>query len=215
MYETSNSKIFIRLVSLLTLLFLFAACSSEEGGREGVKIVPVFGPERIDVSSDVDWRGTKVGTIGEEQRTDDGELFGLFFESKFDALGEEGLYDIGEGEIGVQLSFNNINHYSKYTITADTIASGMLEVELTDFSRIIIEAQGLEDDALTELTIDTPKRGSTTRTTGWVNLKGAHYVKDSGRYVLRLINTASNENRSEEVVLGNNDTATVTFKFCE
>lgn len=212
----ANCQSFGRFLCLIFLIAI-AACSSEEAEPEGLKIVPLFGAEREVISSDVDWFGTKVGVFESERRTEDGELFGFNWQSRLDSLGEDGIYPVTEGEIGVELAFSSggTRHYSTHVLPASDNKAQVIEIVIEDMSRIILDAEGLNDDALTELTIDTPKRGSTTGTTGWRNQKGVHYFSDPGRYRVKLTNSDSGESHSEEVLLGNGETGKIGFKFTQ
>ncbi|MEO0496059.1 MAG: hypothetical protein AAF141_01640 [Pseudomonadota bacterium] len=203
----------LRTVAAFSLAVTLAACSEEDTGPQGVKIVPVFGPDRIDISKDVDWFSTRVGVIESEQFDDKGNIIGMAFASRINSLGPDDSYPAIDGELGVKLVLGGYSHFSKHTLPSSQTAGQVLQIAIQDTPRFVLDAQGLQGDTLTELTIESVQFGSTTSTTGWSNNQGAHYLNAPGQYTVSLVNVDTGESHSQDINLGTGETAEIKFSF--
>lgn len=196
----------------LAQLVLLAAITGAQAQEEGsLKIVPVFGAERMDITGDVYWFGSDIGTIESERRSDAGDLWGYNFAERVRSLGEDGVYPPATAEVGVALNLEGFIHLGRYPAPVAVDGVQVLEVPITGAGRIVVEADGLEDNALMELMIDGPG-GSTTGTTGWRNMRGAHY-RMPGNFTVRLTNKDTGASQTQQVSMGEGQSATVSFDF--
>lgn len=203
----------LRWLAALSFVMILAACSEESDGPQGFKILPVFGPDRIDISGDVDWFSTRVGSIETEQFDDEGSIISLAFASRINSLGPDDSYPPIDGEFGVKLALGGYSHFSKHTLPSNQAAAQVLQIAIQDIPRFVLDAQGLKGDTLTELTIESVQFGSTTSTTGWSNNQGAHYLNAPGQYTVSLVCVDTGESHSQDITLGAGETAEIEFSF--
>lgn len=214
----------IRFPLLLVVLAIgLAGCNGEEAGSgqgeasEGLRIVPVFGPERTDVSADVEWNFSKVGKVESVDKGGDGSIFWINWAERFDSLGTDGVYPLSDGEIGVELTFKGHDHRDIVELPAAEDGNQRLELEITGQGRLVLEAEGLADDALMELGFHGKgggAGGSETGRTGWRNQRGANYVTP-GIYDVTLKNEDTGETHTQSVTIGEGETSTLTFTFTQ
>lgn len=188
-----NRRRLVTGAALLAGAALLGACNDagpgggERDAREqGLRIVPLFGPERVDVSADIDWFGTRLGPVTGEQFLPDGRLFSVGFDDILDRIDETGLYQAASGEIGVQLRFANgpAFHYGRHDLPEPVDGFQRLEIPLGGIGRIDLRADGLADDDLVRFDI-SGATGSYGQTTGWRNVRGFLYL-EPGSYRLAL-----------------------------
>lgn len=211
----------IKFPFLFVIAIWLSACNGQDSDQgetvNGLKIVPVFGPERTDVSADVGWNFSRVGKVESVDKAQDGSIFWINWAERYEPLGVDGVYPVSEGEIGVELTFKGHDHREIVALPPAENGSQRLELEITGQSRLVLEAEGLADDALTELGFHGKgggAGGSEIGTTGWANQKGANYVTP-GIYDVTLKNTDTGESHTQSVTIGEGQSSTLTFTFTQ
>ncbi|MEM1377672.1 MAG: hypothetical protein AAGG69_09810 [Pseudomonadota bacterium] len=154
-----------------------------------------------------------MGTVSEARTLEDGSLWSISWDQRFDAVSDR-VFPIVEGEIGVQLPFNEYEAY--FIVDAPAVEDGnqVLEIPITGKSRVILEAEGLNDDSLVAFARSGGGQGWQEGTTGWRNTKGANYL-DPGEWELSLRNEDTGESHQQMVTLAEGETQTVTFTFTQ
>lgn len=225
--KLKNRREFYTLIAGVAVLAALSACSDEQAAGnqsaddiKGMKIVPVFGPDRMDVTADVEWQFSRVGKAEDVQRAngqDDGAIFWIDWASTFDPLGADGVYPVNDGEIGVDLSFKSYKHMGLYKLPAPVDGNQIVEIEITDKSRLVVAAEGLSDDALVDFGLNGiagQASGGGVSTTGWRNHRGVHYVTP-GTYEVTLKNVDTSESHMQTVTLDAGASGTVQFTFSQ
>lgn len=217
---TSNIQITLSLALALGL----AACNepTSEGSEQpadvdGLKIIPVFGPDRTDVSGDVVWRATIVGKAERVDRNDDNSIFWIDWAERFQSEGVDGVYPLSEGEIAVTIGFNNYDHDEVIVLSAPEDGNQIVEVPITGKGRLVLEATGLADDALVDLGLNGiggEAFGGSVSTTGWRHHRGANYV-DPGEWEVSLTNKDTGEGHTQTIDIGEGESQTLSFTFSQ
>lgn len=214
----------IQITLCLALALGLAACNEPTSGGsqepedvKGLKIIPVFGADRMDVTGDVVWRATTVGKAERVDRNDDNSIFWIDWAERFQSEGVDGVYPLSEGEIAVSIGFNNYSHDEVIVLSEPEDGNQIVEVPITGKGRLVLEATGLADNALVDLGLNGIGGGAfggSVSTTGWRNHRGANYV-DPGEWEVSLTNQDTGESHSETINIGDGESQTLSFTFSQ
>jgi len=191
--------------------------SSQPQSVDGLTIVPVFGPDRTDVTADVEWTFSRVGKVESVDKGADGSIFWINWAERYEPLGVDGVYPVADGEIGVELKFKGHDHRELVELPPAENGNQRVELEIAGQGRLVLEAEGLADDALMELGFHGKgggAGGSKIGRTGWRNQRGANYVAP-GIYDITLKNEDTGESHTQSVTIGEGQSSTLTFTFTQ
>lgn len=150
------------------LASLLGACAPADAERSAgvqsdqdwLRIVPVFGDAREDISADVEWFGAQVGVVEREITSSvSGRLTGFSFRERLRSPADDNVFPVGEGDIGVVLNLGGAELISRQP--APPVVGGwqVLEIPATGLARTRLTVTGLAPDARVDIDIETPSGG--------------------------------------------------------
>lgn len=159
-------------VSAMAVAFHFGLHASPVAASDGVRIVPVFGADRTDVSDQVDWFIARAGVVEKEIVSSvSGQLRGYEFSDRFSAVDEAGTFAGVTGEFGVKLDLPGHTVFARATAPDGATE---IEIPVTGVGRVEFSGVTLGDDDLVAIGFSSSAGGGSAQLP-WRQTKGFFY----------------------------------------